>query len=261
MPPGRFGYHRTVHDEQASLARAPKGEVASLATLAALIGDPSRAAVLTALMADRALSATELAGIAAVAKPTISSHLDKLVEARLLTVERQGRHKYFRLAGPEVGATLESLLGLAFRGAGGQPRSLPADPAMRRARQCYDHLAGDLGVRIHEHLLQTGAIAVGDGAEVRLTARGVRLFGALGLDLATLREGRRTLCRSCLDWTERRHHLAGALGAALLHEIFARRWARRDKSSRALHFSALGEAALQEALGMTSFARSGRGRG
>src|SRR5688572_18589091 len=134
----------------------PRDEVTSLATVAALIGEPSRAAVLTALMADRALSATELAAVAAVAKPTISSHLEKLLEARLVTVERQGRHKYFRLAGPEVGEALESLLGLAFRGTGVRLRGVPADPALRRARQCYDHLAGDLGVRIHEHLLRSG---------------------------------------------------------------------------------------------------------
>jgi DNA-binding transcriptional ArsR family regulator len=233
----------------------PRDEITSLATIAAVIGDPSRAAVLTALMADRALSATELAAVAAVAKPTISSHLDKLLAARLVTVERQGRHKYFRLAGPEVGAALESLLGLAFRGAGARLRGIPADPALRRARQCYDHLAGDLGVRVHEHLLGSGALAVDSDDGLAPTAGGIRLFGSLGVDLDELRQRRRPLCRSCLDWTERRHHLAGALGAALLEAILARRWARRDRASRALHFSALGEAALREALGMGAFPR------
>jgi DNA-binding transcriptional ArsR family regulator len=235
----------------------PADEVTSLATIAALIGDPSRAAVLTALMADRALSATELAGVAAVAKPTISSHLEKLLEARLVTVERQGRHKYFRLAGPEVGAALESLLGLAFRRGGSPLLGVPTDPALRRARQCYDHLAGHLGVRILDHLLASGALAQEAGHELSLTARGGRLFGELGVDLDELRRRRRPLCRSCLDWTERRHHLAGALGAALLAVILARRWARRDRASRALHFSTLGEAALLQALGMRAFARSG----
>jgi len=234
-----------------------EGEVASLAAIAALIGDASRAAVLSALMADRALSATELAGVAAVAKPTISSHLHKLLAAGLVTVERQGRHKYFRLAGPEVGAALEALLGLAFRGDGPHLGGVPADPALRRARQCYDHLAGNLGVRIHEHLLHIGALDPRGDSGLMLTARGARFFGELGIDLAALRDRRRPLCRSCLDWTERRHHLAGALGAALLTEVTARRWARRDRVSRALHFSALGEAALRKALGMESCGDSG----
>lgn len=231
-------------------------EVAALAAVAALIGDASRAAVLSALMADRALSATELAAIAAVAKPTISSHLDKLLAAGLVTVERQGRHKYFRLAGPEIGAVLESLLGLAFRGDNPRRRGVPADPALRKARQCYDHLAGDLGVRIHEHLLATGALARDGDAALALTARGAQLFGALAFDLEALGESRRPLCRSCLDWTERRHHLAGALGAALLAEVLTRRWARRDRETRALHFSALGESALRKALGMDAFSES-----
>lgn len=231
-------------------------EFAALAAIAALIGDASRAAVLTALMADRALSATELAAVAAVAKPTISSHLDKLLVAGLVTVERQGRHKYFRLAGSEVGAALESLLGLAFRGDSPRRRGVPADPALRKARQCYDHLAGDLGVRIHEHLLDTGALEPDGDSGLSLTASGTRLFSRLGVDLATLGGRRRPLCRSCLDWTERRHHLAGAVGAALLAEVLARRWARRDRESRALHFSALGESALRKALGMERFADS-----
>lgn len=234
-----------------------EGESASLAAIAALIGEASRAAVLTALMADRALSATELATVAAVAKPTISSHLEKLLAAGLITVERQGRHKYFRLAGPEIGATLESLLGLAFRKATTRPRGGPGDPALRRARQCYDHLAGELGVRIHEHLLHSGALAPHGDSGLTLTAIGRRLFGELGIDLVALAAGRRPLCRSCLDWTERRHHLAGALGAALLEQVIARRWARQARDSRVLHFSALGEFALRRALGMGTFGDSG----
>lgn len=230
----------------------------SLAAVAALIGESSRAAVLSALMADRALSATELATIAAVAKPTISNHLDKLRAAGLITVERQGRHKYFRLAGPEVGAALESLLGLAFRGGDSRRRGAPADPALRRARRCYDHLAGELGVEIHEHLLEAGALDRRGGDGLALTSLGARLFAELGVDAAALAEQRRPLCRSCLDWSERRHHLAGALGAALLQQVTARRWARHDRASRALHFSALGEAALRRALGMGSFGPSER---
>lgn len=231
-------------------------ESASLAAVAALIGEASRAAVLTALMADRALSATELAAVAAVAKPTISTHLEKLLAAGLVSVERQGRHKYFRLAGPEAGAALESLLGLAFRDGHPRLRGAPADPALRRARQCYDHLAGELGVQIYEHLLRAGALERRGADRLALTARGARLFDELGVDLGRLAAQRRPLCRSCLDWSERRHHLAGALGAALLKQITARRWARHDRTSRALHFSALGEAALRRALGMEAFGPS-----
>lgn len=228
-------------------------ESASLAAVAALVGDPSRAAVLTALMADRALSATELAAIAAVAKPTISNHLDRLRAAGLITVERQGRHKYFRLAGAEVASALESLLGLASRGRNPRLRGAPADPALRRARQCYDHLAGELGVQIHEHLVRTGALERRGPDGLEVTSPGARLFAELGVDVTALAGQRRPLCRSCLDWSERRHHLAGALGAALLQQVTARRWARRDRASRALHFSALGESALRRALGMGPF--------
>ncbi|MEO8276881.1 MAG: winged helix-turn-helix domain-containing protein [Thermoanaerobaculia bacterium] len=226
-----------------------ESEIESLAGIAALIGDPTRAALLTALMADRALSATELAAIAHVAKPTISSHLEKLRVAGLISVEPQGRYKYFRLAGPEVAATLEAILGLAFRSPPAPPRRLPADPELRKARRCYDHLAGTVGVRVHEQLLESGALLrEGNGRSLQLTERGERIFAGFGIDLAAIRDSRRPLCRSCLDWTERRHHLAGAIGAALLNQVIARRWARLDRTSRALHFSTLGEAALFGAL-------------
>jgi DNA-binding transcriptional ArsR family regulator len=224
--------------------------VPAIAGVAALIGDPTRAEVLTALLADRALSATELADIAGVAKSTISAHLDKLLRADLVAVECQGRHKYFRLSAPDVAHALESLMGVAWRTGAVRLRGGPTDPALRKARVCYDHLAGELGVFVHESLVKSGALAppsdaASGEAELELTAVGERLFQSLDIDTGALRAKRRSFCRSCLDWSERRHHLAGSLGAALLNRITELRWARRAKGSRALHFSALGEAALR----------------
>jgi DNA-binding transcriptional ArsR family regulator len=226
-----------------------------IAAVAALIGDATRATVLAALVADRALSATELATLAGVAKPTISAHLEKLLAAGMVAVERQGRHKYFRLAGADVARLLESLMGFAARNAPSPPRSGPADPAVARARVCYDHLAGALGVELYERLSASGSLAPAGGDALELTAEGERRFAAAGIDVATLRGRRRPLCRRCLDWSERRHHLAGALGAALLAHALESRWARRDRRSRALHFSALGEAALLRTFGARPEAR------
>ncbi len=226
-----------------------------IAAVAALIGDPTRARLLTALLADRALSATELAAIAGVSKPTISAHLDKLLRAALVAVDPQGRHRYFRLAGADVARLLETLMGVAWRTGSVRLRGTPTDPALRRARICYDHLAGELGVRIFENLISIGALdARAAGDEPALTATGESLFTRLGVDFEALRRGRRPLCRACLDWSERRHHLAGALGAALLARILEQRWARRARDSRALHFSALGEQALLRAFARRSAA-------
>lgn len=222
----------------------------TLAAVGALIGDPSRAEVLTTLLAGRALSAAELAVVAGVGKSTISVHLEKLRRGGLLAVERQGRHKYFRLQDRNVARALESLLGVAGGAAAALPRTGPADPALRRARVCYDHLAGALGVFVFERLQAGGALAVTEGeADVALTARGERTLAALGVDVPALRAGRRAFGRTCLDWSERRYHLAGALGAALLERVVALRWARRAPRSRALLFSPSAEARLRDALG------------
>lgn len=215
--------------------------------IAALIGDHARAEVLTALMGGRALTATELAQTANVTKQTISSHLAKLVDAGLLAVEAQGRHRYFRLADDDVAHLLESLMGVASRAGSLRLRSSPREPAMRRARVCYDHLAGELGVFVFDSLRQHRALELGaDGLE--LTAAGSALFGRLGIDADAVRAQRRVFCRTCLDWSERRHHLAGALGAALLARMVALGWAARDKSSRVVRFSAQGEASLRDYL-------------
>ena len=214
--------------------------------IAALIGDHARAEVLTALLADRALTATELANIAGVTKQTISAHLSKLRNAGLIAMEAQGRHRYFRLAGIDVAQLLESLLGVAFRTGAVRLRSSPREPALRKSRLCYDHLAGEMGVFIHESLLQQRALVIRAGS-LSLTAGGRQFFSWLGIDASALPSGRRVLCRACLDWSERRHHLAGALGAALCSRIFELGWATRDRASRAVAFTTAGEKALRTA--------------
>ncbi|MFI8615844.1 ArsR/SmtB family transcription factor [Acidovorax sp. NPDC077693] len=215
-----------------------------IARIAALIGDSARAEVLTALMADRALTATELADIAGVTKQTISAHLAKLLDAGLLAVESQGRHRYFRLADRDVAQLLESLMNVAFRAGAVRLRASPREPALRRARVCYDHLAGEVGVQLHEALLRQGYLHAADGG-LALTTAGAEWFAQQGIDTAVVERQRRMLCRPCLDWSERRHHLGGALGAALLQRLVERGWARRDKDSRVVHFSAEGELALR----------------
>ena len=208
-----------------------------IARVAALIGEPARAEMLTALLADRALTATELAQHAGVTKQTASAHLAKLLDAGLVAVERQGRHRYVRLAGRDVAQLLESLLGVAFRTGAVRLRASPREPALRRARVCYDHLAGELGVQLLESLQRRRLLRRGgaDGA-LELTPAGARWCADWGIDVAALVAGRRALCRTCLDWSERRHHLAGSLGAALLARCLELGWLRRTRDSRALAY-------------------------
>jgi len=219
----------------------------NIARVAALIGDPARAEVLTALLADRALTATELAGLAGVTKQTMSAHLARLVDAGLVAVEAQGRHRYFRLAGRDVAGLLEALMGVAFRTGAVRLRSSPREPALRKARVCYDHLAGELGVFAYESLQARGALATNDDGPY-LTNAGAGWFAALGVDPAGPAAERRAFCRACLDWGERRHHLGGALGTALLERVLALRWARRVEGTRVLAFTPPGERAFRERL-------------
>jgi DNA-binding transcriptional ArsR family regulator len=219
----------------------------SFVGVAAVLGDPARARMLTALLDGRALTATELALAAAVAPSTASSHLARLERARLVAIERQGRHRYYRLAGAAVAEALEALNALAVLQGDGEPvRTGPRDPALREARVCYDHLAGTRGVRLFASLCERGLLA-GSGEQWQLTEEGARALGRFGIDLDRLRAGRRPLCRACLDWSERRTHLGGALGAALLDVVFARGWARRERKSRVVTFSAAGAAAFGRA--------------
>jgi len=217
----------------------------SIVRIAALIGDHTRAEILTSLMTGQALTATELATRAHVTKQTISAHLSKLLEARLLAVEAQGRHRYYRLADDDVAQLLESLMGVAYRTGAVRVRLSPREPALRKARVCYDHLAGELGVLVYEGLRQRRLVNANDRA-ITLTASGEQFFAAMGIDVTTLGNGKRPLCRTCLDWSVRRHHLAGALGAALLERCYALGWARRARGSRVVEFSPRGEKALRE---------------
>ena len=217
----------------------------NIARIASLLGDPARADVLTALMADRALTATELAAIAGVTKQTMSAHLAKLLDAALVTVDQQGRHRYFRLADPDVASLLESLMGVAFRTGAVRLLSSPREPALRKARICYDHLAGEFGVTAYEALLRREVFELAHG-EMRLSELGVAWFRRLGVDTDAAARQRRTFCRPCMDWSERRHHLAGSLGAALLSRFQDLRWATRDKNSRVVKFTPRGQRAFQD---------------
>ena len=216
--------------------------------IAALIGDHARADILTALMTGGALTATELANVAGVTKQTTSTHVAKLVDAGLLTGERQGRHRYFRLANRDVAHLLESLMGVAYRTGAVRVRGSPREPALRKARVCYDHLAGELGVLVYDGMIERALLAPQDD-RITLTPRGERFCRDLGIDVAATAGQRRAQCRACLDWSARRHHLAGALGAALLERFIALGWARRVRDSRVVHFTPLGESRLRAEFG------------
>jgi DNA-binding transcriptional ArsR family regulator len=211
----------------------------NIARIASLLGDRARADALTALMTDSALTATELAAIAGVTKQTMSAHLAKLLDAGLLDVDQQGRHRYFRLANEDVARLLESLMGVAFRTGAVRLISSPREPALRKARICYDHLAGELGVLAYEALLQHGVVEVSEKG-LRLTESGVQWFSRLGIDTGSVAQQRRMFCRPCMDWSERRHHLAGSLGAAMLSRFCQLGCVLRDRRSRAIHFTPLG---------------------
>jgi DNA-binding transcriptional ArsR family regulator len=221
----------------------------SIASVAALIGDRARADILTALAAGSALTATELAAEAGVTKQTTSAHLAKLLEARLIAVESQGRHRYFRLADRDVAQLLENLMGVAYRAGAVRLRASPREPALRKARVCYDHLAGELGVLVYDSLLARRLLRSA-GDSLGLSGQGERFFQGFGIDLEALAQRRRPLCRACLDWSARRPHLAGALGAALLTRLLALGWARIAKGSRVVAFTASGENALRERFGL-----------
>ncbi len=220
----------------------------SIAPIAALAGDPARANMLAALLAGKALTAGELAHEAGVTAQTASSHLAKLEAGGLIDGVKQGRHRYFRLAGSDVASMLEKMMGVAERAGHLRTRPGPSDPAVRKARVCYDHLAGEKGVALFDGLARGGHIAV-RGEGVRLTKRGAAFAREFGIDLGSLAQSRRPLCKSCLDWSQRRFHLAGGLGAALLARIGELGWARRDRNSRAMIFTPQGERRFDQLFG------------
>ena len=216
-----------------------------IAEVAALVGDPARANILCALLGGRALTATELAYAAGVTPQTTSGHLAKLAGALLLVPMKQGRHRYYRLAGPHVGQMLEGIMKVAISGPPRfQPRT-PADDKLRHARTCYDHIAGVLGVGLAERLTKCEHIVLGDEAG-EVTPAGAEFFARLGVDLTAARSKRRLFCRPCLDWTERRPHLGGAVGAALANRCFELKWIERVRGTRALSITPAGRRGLLE---------------
>jgi len=217
----------------------------NIAAIGAMVGDPARANMLTALLNGAALTASELALEAGVTKQTASSHLNKLVDGGLVAVEAQGRHRYYRLADADVAGLLETLMGVAARAKALRTRPGPKEPALRRARLCYDHLAGDLGVALFDAFIKNKWMIPGPEKTFALTKLGRVKVQTFGVDLEDLENGARPLCRACLDWSVRRNHLAGALGAAVLDQVFERGWATQKRGSRVLEFSRIGEAGLK----------------
>jgi DNA-binding transcriptional ArsR family regulator len=211
----------------------------SIAPVAALAGDPARANMLAALLGGKALTAGELAREAGVTAQTASSHLAKLKDGGLIASLAQGRHRYFRLAGHDVAEMLEKMMGVAERAGHVRTRTGPKAPELRRARVCYDHLAGEMAVAMLDAMTQDRLVAGGDAP--RLTRRGEDFARGFGIDLGALAKERRPLCKTCLDWSMRRHHLAGSLGAAMLARFMELKWTRRDRASRAVIFSPQGE--------------------
>lgn len=211
--------------------------------VAALVGDPARANMLTALLSGRALTATELAQEAGVTPQTASSHLAKLESGGLIEPEKQGRHRYYRLADPDIADVLEKLAGLAARAGHMRVRTGPKEPELRRARICYDHLAGDLGVQMLDSMVSQKLVRRRK-QEIVLTEDGEQfLTRHLRISPEMLAHPRRPVCKACLDWSARRHHLAGTLGAALMKRFTELKWAARDPTpgSRVVNFSRAGE--------------------
>ena len=222
----------------------------SFARVASLIADPARAAMLIALLDGRALPAGELAHAAGITAQTASSHLAKLLDGGLLVLETEGRHRYYRLAGPHVAQALEQLAALR-----------PAEPVRRKAlsaegrelrfaRCCYDHLAGQLGVAATRALEERGFIVAAEDKKFEVTPKGADWFAGLGLDVKALKPTRRGLARQCLDWTERSHHLAGPLGVAFLTTLCEAGWLRRSRASRAVQLTPRGRLELKTRLGV-----------
>jgi DNA-binding transcriptional ArsR family regulator len=221
----------------------------SLAEIAALVGNPARANVLTALLDGRALTATELAYAAGVAPQTTSGHLARLTEGRLIALTKQGRHSYYRLASPLIGRMLESIMAVA---ADGPPRYQPrwrGGDALRDARTCYDHLAGRLGVALADALAARDCLMLSEDGGV-VTPAGEAFFLRFGIDLAEKSGSRRPFCRPCLDWSERRTHLAGALGAALATRCFKLDWIARIRDTRAVRVTPNGQRGFAETFGV-----------
>jgi DNA-binding transcriptional ArsR family regulator len=228
---------------------------ALFAEIAALSGDPARASMLHALMDGRALTAAELAWVAGVAPQTASGHLARLTAGGLLTVEQRGRHRYHRLATSSVAQMVESIMQVAAAVDANRRRIAigPRDGALRRARTCYDHLAGELGVALTDAMMERGHVELTSDAGI-VTESGMSFLGEIGIDTGpmlarrTQRSGR-VLCRPCLDWSERRSHLAGMLGAAICAHSLAKGWTRRLDGTRAVLVTPMGQRIFRDRFG------------
>jgi DNA-binding transcriptional ArsR family regulator len=225
----------------------------AVSRIAAAIGEPARARILYCLMANRARTATELAVVAEVTPSTASVHLNRLKAEGLVTVAVQGKHRYYSIASSDVAGVLE---GLSVLAGGSRDVFVPNTPEyLRAARTCYDHIAGTLGVALHDRFTTLGYIAPDAGADAApdaytLSTKGAKALAALGVDTESLGGTRRRLAYACLDWSERRSHIGGALGAALLTIATRKRWIAHDRDSRALRVTALGERELPAAFGV-----------
>jgi len=216
----------------------------NLAAIGQLLGDPTRTLILEMLYDGRAWSASELADAAGITPQTASSHLHKLVDAKLLAVEPQGRNRYYSLAGSEVAEALEALMVLAMRRDARPEIVAVGDDPMRHARTCYDHIAGRLGIAIVDRLIEQSCLRENSEGYL-LTEQGESLMRRLDIDTESMRAGRRPFTRKCLDWSERRHHLGGALGAALADTFFERKWIKRVGDTRALKITLEGKRHLR----------------
>lgn len=218
--------------------------------IASLIGDPSRSMMLSALMGGEALTATELANESGVTKQTASSHLQKLVSGHLLEMEKQGRHHYYRIADSEVAYLLETIMtvsgGLGMK----KTKPGPKDERLRRARVCYDHLAGEMGVKLLDSFMSKGLFCFSEGqqnqSQFMLNEKGNAVFQDFGIDTDLLNKAKRPVCRTCIDWSVRRPHLAGSLGAAILNQFYAKNWVIKSETPRLLLFTPKGEAAFRK---------------
>jgi DNA-binding transcriptional ArsR family regulator len=220
-----------------------------IAEIAALLGEPARANIVAALMSGQAMTATELALAGGVAPSTASGHLAKLVEGKLLAIAVQGRHRYYRLASQRVAELLEAVMAVAIDGpARYRPRSC-RDEALAAARTCYDHLAGRLGVALADGLAVRGFVVLGTEAGV-MTPSGRRFLEDFGVDFRIVDARRRAACRACLDWSERRYHIGGAIGAALADRCFALGWIERRRDGRALIVTPAGTCGFRDIFGV-----------
>jgi DNA-binding transcriptional ArsR family regulator len=218
--------------------------------IAALIGDPTRAKIMWTLMEGKAFTATELAVTSETSPQNVSMHLTKLVQANLLCVEKQGRHRYYTYSRKEIAYAIEAMANLTTKPHPNKPGIEEARPPIQHCRTCYDHLAGKVAVALTDSLLQQKIILARKN-EFLLTKKGHNWFSELGLDTKSLKQQRRSFLRPCLDWSERRQHLAGSLAAALLDKMLVSDWIRKTKDSRAVIITSKGNKMFYEYFKLT----------